>query len=183
MRPRLIIFAKPPAMGRAKTRLAADIGPVRAMRLYRAMVARILRNTRDPRWKTLLALPDDSLNARHPVWPPDLPRIPQGGGDLGARQARAFDAPMTVVIGTDTPDVTARDITAAFAALRRSEAVIGPAEDGGYWLLGLKRPARPGLFDGVRWSHANTLNDLEKRLPRPIMRLAAKRDIDDGTDL
>ncbi|MBA4801559.1 MAG: TIGR04282 family arsenosugar biosynthesis glycosyltransferase [Euryhalocaulis sp.] len=183
MRPRLVIFAKPPAMGRAKTRLAADIGPVPAMRLYRAMVAHILRNTRDPRWKTLLALPDDSLNARHPVWPPDLPRMPQGPGDLGARQARAFSAPMTVVIGTDTPDVTARDIAAALAALRRSEAVIGPAEDGGYWLLGLKGPARPGLFDGVRWSHANTLNDLEKRLPRPIMRLAAKRDIDDGTDL
>lgn len=170
-------------MGAAKTRLAADIGPVSAMRLYRAMTARILRNTSDPRWQTALAVPDASLHAPLSLWPQSLPRIPQGSGDLGARQARMFAAPMTVVIGTDTPDVTARDIAAAFAALKRHEAVTGPAQDGGYWLLGLKRPAATDLFAGVPWSAPNTLSALEKRLPRPIMRLTMKRDIDDGTDL
>lgn len=183
MRPRLTVFAKAPRMGAAKTRLAADIGPAQAMRLYRAMTARILRRVQDPRWETVLAVPDHDLATCVPEWPERLPRIGQGGGDLGARQARRLDRPFSVVIGTDAPEVTARDIARAFAALRRHEAVAGPAEDGGYWLLGLRRPARRALFDGVPWSSAATLSALEARLPRPIMRLETKRDIDEGTDL
>lgn len=180
---RLTVFAKAPRMGAAKTRLAADIGPAQAMRRYRAMTARILRQVRDPRWETWLAVPDHDLDARVPEWPETLPRIGQGGGDLGARQARMLERPNSVVIGTDTPDVTARDIARAFASLKRHEAAVGPAEDGGYWLLGLRRPARRDLFDGVPWSSAQTLSTLETRLPRPIMRLEMKRDIDEGADL
>lgn len=183
MRPRLTVFAKAPRMGTAKTRLAADTGPARAMRLYRAMTARILRRVQDPRWETVLAVPDHDLAARVPEWPAVLPRAGQGGGDLGARQARMLDRPFSVVIGTDTPDVSARDIARAFTSLRRHAAVIGPAEDGGYWLLGLRRPARADLFEGVPWSSDETLSVLEARLPRPIMRLETRRDIDEGADL
>ena len=218
------MFAKAPVIGGAKTRLAAGIGKVAAWRRHRAMTARILRQVRDRRWTTLLAVsPDRALHWRFPgVWPDSMARIPQGGGDLGARQARVFargstppppsppgeGAPhgesdgsaalppprgragvggATIVIGTDAPQITRADIAAAFSALKRHDAVIGPAEDGGYWLLGLARPAPPGLFDGVRWSHAETRADLEARLAAcgltRIARLRGLRDVDHAADL
>ncbi|MFW5661418.1 MAG: TIGR04282 family arsenosugar biosynthesis glycosyltransferase, partial [Oceanicaulis sp.] len=134
------------------------------------------------------------------VWPDALARIAQGGGDLGARQARVFAAggcpprPSrqgkgggTLVIGTDAPQVTRADIAAAFRLLKRHDAVIGPAADGGYWLFGLARPAPPGLFDGVRWSHAETRADLKARLHvfglARIAHLRTLRDVDHAADL
>ena len=186
---RLVVFAKAPVIGGAKTRLAAGIGKVEAWRRHRAMTARILRQVRDRRWTTLLAVsPDRALHRRFPgVWPGDLSRLPQGGGDLGARQARMLVGGATIVVGTDAPQITRADIAAAFRALKRHDAVIGPAEDGGYWLLGLARPAPPGLFDGVRWSHAETRADLEARLAAcgltRIARLRGLRDVDHAADL
>ncbi|GEM_PF-5595514 len=167
-------------MGAAKTRLARDVGPAEAMRLYRAMMARILRAVRDPRWDIALAVtPDATARARIPVWPSGIPRIPQGGGDLGARQARllARRGP-TALIGADAPDVTASDVARAFAALRRAGSAVGPAADGGYWLLALNGPAPAGLFDGVRWSSPHTLADLAPRLPGPVVRLRELADLD-----
>jgi len=112
----------------------------------------------------------------------------QGTGDLGVRQARVFTAPgPTLVIGTDAPQITRGDIARAFAALNRHDAVIGPAEDGGYWLLGLARPAPAALFDAIRWSHARTRADLESRLAAfgfsPIAHLRPLRDVDHADDL
>jgi len=179
MRPRLVVFAKAPLIGLAKTRLARRLGRAQAARVYRAMTARILRQTADPRWDTILAVTPDGWTRRTlPVWPAGVPRTPQGGGDLGARQARAFTRGMTVVIGTDAPDVRARDIAQAFNALRRNRAVIGPAEDGGYWLLGLKRPAESGLFSGVPWSSPQTMAELRSRLPHPVKLLRQLADLD-----
>ena len=166
-KPRLVVFAKAPVIGGAKTRLAAGVGRVEAWRLHRAMTAGLLRRLRDPRWETVLAVaPDPAVARRFPgVWPDGLRRLPQGGGDLGDRQGRAFTRRgPSVVIGSDAPDVTRGDLAAAFAALKRRDAVIGPAEDGGYWLIGLNGPAPAGLFDGVRWSSARTRDDLERNM-------------------
>lgn len=71
---------------------------------------------------------------------------------------------LTAVIGTDAPDITRRDVARSFALLKRHDAVIGPAKDGGYWLLALKNPPPRGLFHGIRWSSAHTRSDLEARL-------------------
>ncbi len=187
---RLIVFAKAPVIGGAKTRLAAGIGKVQAWRRHRAMTARILRAVQDRRWKTVLAAaPDRALHRRFPkVWPDALDRTAQGAGDLGARQARAVDARGPVcVIGTDAPDVSAADIASGFAALKRHDAVIGPAMDGGYWLLGLNAPASKSLFDGVRWSTQHARSDLEANLQREglsrIAHLRPLRDIDEASDL
>lgn len=183
------MFAKAPVIGGAKTRLAAGIGKVAAWRRHRAMMARILRQVRDPRWRTILAVsPDRALHRGFPgVWPNALERMAQGGGDLGARQARVFQSGATLVIGTDAPQITRADIARAFAALKRHDAVIGPAEDGGYWLLGLARPAPPGLLHAIRWSHANTRADLEARLAAfglsRIARLRPLRDVDHADDV
>lgn len=189
MRPVLVIFAKAPVIGGAKTRLARGIGKVSAWRIYRAMTAKVLRHLKDDRWTLRLAVsPGSALTRRFPgVWPQGVARAGQGGGDLGVRQARAFAGRGPVcVIGTDAPDVTRADIAAAFNHLKRHDAVIGPAEDGGYWLLALNGPAPRGLFDGVRWSHEKTRADLEARLTAhgfSIAWLRTLRDVDEAADL
>jgi glycosyltransferase A (GT-A) superfamily protein (DUF2064 family) len=123
------------------------------------------------------------------VWPERLARQPQGGGDLGVRQAQVFARGRgpVCVIGTDAPDVSRADIAQAFRALKRADAVIGPAEDGGYWLLALRAPVHPALFDAIRWSHAQTRADLEARLRAfglgRVRYLRRLRDIDVAEDL
>lgn len=190
MSARLIVFAKAPVIGGAKSRLAKGIGKVPAWRIYRSMLARLTRRLRDRRWEIVLAVtPDRAVTRRFPgAWPDDLQRMAQGGGDLGARQARVFEGRCaTCVIGADAPQITRADIAAAFKGLKRHDAVIGPAEDGGYWLLALNAPAPAELFDGVRWSHAETRADLEARLRDcglvRIKHLRALRDVDEASDL
>jgi glycosyltransferase A (GT-A) superfamily protein (DUF2064 family) len=87
---------------------------------------------------------------------------------------------LTAVIGTDAPDITRRDVARAFALLKRHDAVIGPASDGGYWLLALEGPPPRGLFEGIRWSSADTRSDLEARLrEHGLARIAHLRELAD----
>ena len=91
------------------------------------------------------------------------PRFPQGRGGLGRRMQRIFDAcgqgPL-IIIGTDIPFIRRGMIADAFARLRGADAVFGPAEDGGYWLVGLsRRPKRLAPFENVRWSSPHALAD------------------------
>ena len=89
MKPRLYIFAKAPAMGKAKTRLAADIGKVHAHRLYRTMLAKVIRQVQDPRWDTVIMITPISALGRVPEWQ-GLRQIPQERGSLSPRLARCF---------------------------------------------------------------------------------------------
>ncbi|MBX3496155.1 MAG: TIGR04282 family arsenosugar biosynthesis glycosyltransferase [Parvibaculum sp.] len=188
--PRLVIMAKTPQIGRVKTRLARDIGAVAAVRFFRATAAALIgRVAPDPRWRTVLALSPDRAVHEPGIWPDGLPRIAQGPGDLGARMGRLFrDLPPgpVVIIGADIPGIERRHIAQAFAALGRHDAVLGPAEDGGYWLVGLKRrPRVPEIFEGVRWSSAQTLADTAKNIRERNMSLALLErlpDIDTGAD-
>lgn len=189
MTPQLVVLAKAPVIGGAKTRLAAGIGKVQAWRIYRMMTAKIIRQVVDPRWETVLAIsPDEALDRRFlGVWPDDVTRTRQGAGDLGDRQARVFSRRgPTIVIGTDTPTVTRSDIDEAFKALRSHDAVIGPAVDGGYWLLGLNGPAPQGLFEGIRWSHEETKKDLKMSIQAAGLKkqyeLKKRRDVDRKSD-
>lgn len=167
----LIVFARQPRLGRGKTRLAAGIGRLEAWRFSRLVLAGLLRRlARDPRWTlTVAAAPDRAATARG--WPAGAERrVPQGGGDLGRRMARALAAPRTgpvVLVGSDIPDIRPQHIAAAFRALGRHDVVFGPAADGGYWLVGVKRlRALPrGLFAGVRWSTPHALADSLAGLP------------------
>ena len=130
----------------------------------------------------------DGLNSR--IWPKNLDRWPQGQGDLGDRMGRIFrHAPSgpVVIIGADIPDITPELINDAFTALGNHDAVVGPAPDGGYWLIGLKRGAKPvptTLFQNVRWSHAQTLNDTLRSLnTNSVKRIATLNDVDTVDDL
>ena len=120
-------------------------------------------------------------------WPNSVARFPQGNGDLGARMGRIFKKLKgpTIIIGADFPNVSIGDISAAFDALGSSRSVIGPAPDGGYWLIGLNLLGPPprSLFDGVRWSTKFARQDTKKGLPHPISEVSKKRDVDSIDDL
>jgi len=177
-KPTLIVFARSPAIGVGKTRLARDIGAVEAWRIYRAMSTRLLWTLRDPRWRLVLQLDGRGRDAG---WP-RLTIEQQGRGDLGRRLERAFHAhsrtPLAV-IGTDAPQITPGRIANAFG--RRN--AIGPASDGGFWILALgPRRARRVRFDDVRWSSAHTLEDTLRALG-PLAMLETLTDVDNGPSL
>jgi rSAM/selenodomain-associated transferase 1 len=182
---RLVVMAKMPVAGGAKTRLAREIGVAAATRFARQATAALLqRVTHDPRWRTILAVaPDAGLASR--CWPRGVARIGQGRGDLGRRMQRIMErvppGPV-VIVGTDVPGIEPAHIAEAFRRLGRHDAVFGPATDGGYWLVGLKR--RPRLlhtFANVRWSSRHALADTLANLEgRSVALLATLSDVDDA---
>lgn len=183
----LVIFVKAPRFGAVKTRLARAVGRAEARRFYGAVTRRVIRRLgRDRRWRCWLAVSPDRFATRGRFWPASLPRLRQGRGDLGARMARPFrtlpPGPV-VIVGSDIPDLERRHVARAFRALGNCEAVFGPAADGGYWLIGLRR--RPALvipFRGVEWSSERALEQTRANLPRRwrVATLETLEDIDDG---
>jgi len=191
MQRHLVIFAKEPRLGAVKSRLARDIGPAAALRFYQETLhALIARVTRRAPWRCWLAVtPDRFAPVARRRWhslPRDLAIIGQGRGDLGARMARSFahlPPGPAVLIGSDIPAIARAHIEAAFAALGRHDAVFGPAEDGGYWLVGQRRlRPLPDLFRAVRWSSPHALADtLANLAPGQTHALVATlADVDDG---
>ena len=181
-------MVKEPRPGRVKTRLGRDIGNIAATWWFRHQVRGLLRRMRDPRWRLILAVAPDTSLSRCREWPGDLAWIPQGRGDLGDRMSRLFrEAPVgpTIIIGADIPGVTRARIWAAFQALGHAPSVVGPAPDGGYWLVGLKRTSAvsPGLFSSVRWSSRYALEDTIKTLPGPVGFVDELQDVDTKADL
>lgn len=188
--PQLVVMAKRPVLGLVKTRLAKSIGAVAASRFYRrTSLELIARVGGDPRWQTLLALSPDNAVHDGGVWPEGIPRIAQGAGDLGARMGRLMcDLPLgpVVIIGSDIPDISRAHIADAFGKLGGADAVFGPSEDGGYWLVGLKRrPRVVDIFADVRWSSEYALGDTLRNAEGAelnVAKLETLRDIDTGDD-
>ena len=185
---RVVVMVKVPVMGRVKTRLGRQAGAVAATTFYRHTAAAVLgRVARDPRWRTSLAVaPDPGMDNR--AWPLSIPRQPQGGGDLGARMQRIMDVlppGPAIIIGTDITAIRAAHIAEAFRCLGRADAVFGPAPDGGYWLVGLRRSPRvPRPFQNVRWSSAYTLADTVANLGACRVTLTnVLSDVDGADDL
>lgn len=159
---RLVVFAKAPRPGAVKTRLAAAIGAEAAARAQADMTAAVLsRLAGSGPWTSLLAVAPDEAADDPALWPADVPRAPQGPGDLGERMARflggaAPDAPV-VLVGSDIPAMAPANVARAFRSLRDCDLVFGPARDGGFWLVGTRGPLPAGLFSGVRWSMPGVL--------------------------
>jgi rSAM/selenodomain-associated transferase 1 len=184
----LIVMAKAPRVGVGKTRLARDVGAVEAWRINRALQAHTLRVARDPRWRTLLCVtPDEAVGLELPgVWPREVARIAQGEGDLGERMARALARRRNVaMVGTDCPALTRAHVAAAFAALRRAPFALGPALDGGFWLISARDGAAAArAMAGVRWSTRHAAREVIANLgARKVTLLATLRDVDTGADL
>ncbi|GGF10440.1 TIGR04282 family arsenosugar biosynthesis glycosyltransferase [Hymenobacter cavernae] len=188
----LLIFARHPELGRVKTRLAATIGAEAALAVYHELLHR-----------TRLAA-DGLTGAHKTVWfaeattAPDLAsawpgyeQALQPGGDLGQKMQEAFKqafgqgATAAVVIGTDCPGLTATHLTAAFQALTTHDLVLGPAADGGYYLLGMK-DLHKGLLRDKPWSTAQvlpaTLADATN-LGLSVALLPVLHDVDTADDL
>jgi len=159
---KLIIFAKAPVFGHAKRR--------------------ILRNLKDPRWSLEIATARTQAAMRVPDWD-GVPQFAQVSGSLSPRLAAVFARRgPTIVIGTDSPQVRPSDIASALKAMDDKTIVFGPASDGGFWLIGLAGPAPKGLFDNIRWSHDDTLKDMERNctaLGYKLHHLRTLTDIDD----
>ena len=191
MKPTLFIFTKAPRIGLSKTRLAADIGPVRAWQVKRTLDAFTCRAAQGNAWTTKLAVsPDRDLKTHFKdVWPADLTRVSQGKGNLGQRMAAVLQANSrgaVCIIGSDLPDLQTKDIGEAFKALKRNDVVIGPTTDGGYWLIAMSaRCARRVKLDHVRWSSVHTLSDTLECLPTTwrVGFLRELEDVDDGASL
>jgi uncharacterized protein len=177
----VILFARLPRLGTVKRRLARGVGDVAALRFHRTQVARLVRQLgRDRRWRLELAVTPDRAR-----WPAGVPMLDQGGGDLGQRRARALGRHRrAVLVGSDIPGLGPADVAAAFRALGRADAVFGPSEDGGYWLVGFgpRRPERP--FAAVRWSTGDALADTLANFRRHRVALLRRlRDVDTAEDL
>jgi hypothetical protein len=189
----LIVFLKHPEAGKVKTRLAPALGAEAATELYRVLCEEALGATvpRPGEYERLVffAPPEAAESVR--AWLPGVRLLPQVGGDLGARMdaafARAFDrgAERVAIVGTDSPAVSRATVAAALDALDAADVVVGPAEDGGYYLLALRQP-RPELFEGVSWSTPAVLDETLARAGRgglEVHQLARLRDIDTVADL
>ena len=192
---KLILFARYPAPGQAKTRLIPALGTEGATALHRRLVLRALRTAGEACRLSSAVLEvhfDGGTQQAMSHWLGDSVRIvPQGAGDLGERMATAFEetfrtgSTATVIIGSDCPGLTPDVLTEAFARLMQTTAVLGPAQDGGYYLIGLSRPM-PELFRGIPWGTDRVLADslavLQQRGCKPGL-LKPLPDIDRPEDL
>lgn len=190
---RLLVFVKRPRAGEVKTRLARDVGAEDAASLYQAMAEHVLASTAPVGGgyaREVWFAPHDA-EADLARWLPAEERVAQVSGDLGRRMAHAFEsafargAARAVLIGTDAPALGRAQVERAFAELHGHDLVLGPACDGGYYLVGLTAP-QAALFDGVAWStdavYASTL-DRARSLGLRTAALPELRDVDTLADL
>lgn len=181
--PTIVIFARWPQPGKVKTRLASVLGDETAARIYRRLLDHTLGVAQDSGLPVELRITGASCEEFAAEFGPGMAIREQGEGDLGERLARV--SPPALVIGSDLPALSARLLREAAKALARHEAVIGPARDGGYWLIGL-RHACPWLFNDMPWSTPavlpETLARLEARGIAPAL-LPELADIDEPHDL
>lgn len=197
---RLLIFVKNPVPGRVKTRLAADIGETSALELYLSLMkhtfleaSKFARQFAETNTEVAVYFSDTIPERRaFPVaLSPDFRLRRQQGENLGQRMNNAFHEGFAkgfqkqVIIGSDCPQLTAGHLAQAFNALSISDTIIGPARDGGYYLLGMNQPL-DGLFDLAAWSHGDVLAQTLARIRREKLsytQMEELSDVDTAEDL
>ena len=187
----IIVFVKNPVLGKVKTRLAKTVGDEKALAIYH----QLLQITHD----AVIGLPfrkfmfySDFIDNQD-IWENiSFNKDIQRGEDLGERMQNAFDLVLNeplieraVIIGSDCPQISAQHITKAFVALETHEVVIGPAQDGGYYLLGMKHVQAP-LFQNKPWSSSQLLTETIEELnnlKKTVYFLPLLSDLDEEKDL
>lgn len=165
----LLIFTRNPELGKGKRRLAATVGDQAALDIYRFLLDHTVKITTHLYAEKLVYYSEE-------IWETDIwsnsryGKKLQQGNDLGVRMANAFQEGFEngfqkiIIIGSDMFDLSQEDLEDAFIALEKNEVVVGPAEDGGYYLLGMKK-FMPRLFNNKAWGTEtvlkDTLSDLE----------------------
>jgi rSAM/selenodomain-associated transferase 1 len=185
----LLIMIRNPVLGKVKTRLAAGVGEEEALRIYHILLARTRVAALGVSAQKFLFYSDYVEN--NDLWFNRLfDKHLQQGEDLGARMENAFATAFAqrvskaLIIGSDCPDLNSDLLHRAYRALDRHPFVVGPVEDGGYYLLGMKRPEL-ALFRDIAWSTDTVLNTtLEKikSLGKSYVMLPTLLDIDTAAD-
>lgn len=194
-RQRLVIFTRFPEPHKAKTRLIPALGPEGAAQLHGELTRHTLARVRElaEGFPVSVEVRFEGGDAEKMAitFGDRFPYRPQGTGDLGCRMDRAFaeafreGAERTVIIGTDCPEVTPELIRESFERLATCELVLGPANDGGYYLIGLRRPA-PQLFTDISWGSQRVLEETLRRangLFLEVSLLTTLSDVDRPEDL
>lgn len=173
------VFAKAPTPGRVKTRLAADVGDARATEIYRTLGRSTVDGLRQGPWRLVVyvAPPDPEALDAVRAWLGDGVELrPQSAGDLGRKMARALEelldeAHEALVVGTDIPGIDADLAAEALSFLEDHDLVVGPATDGGYYLIGMSEP-HPELFHDMAWSTDGVLSETLRRADAQSLRVA-----------
>ena len=155
----VLLFIKAPFKGRVKSRLAAAVGEEVALELYKSFILDILDALSTSGYPFRVCFYPPDAEEAITTWLVGHPAAPQDGNDLGERMELAFKKIFTegftsaILIGSDIPDLTPAVFHEALESLNDNDAVIGPAADGGYYLIGFnKRSFLPRIFRGIPWS-------------------------------
>lgn len=184
----LIIFTKNPELGKCKTRLAKSIGDIAALEVYKKLLQHTAKVTQDLSadkavFYNIEPIDQDDFSSSY------FSKKTQRGNDLGEKMSNAFQEAFqnnyekVVIIGSDLYDLQTRDIEEAFLQLTHNDYVIGPAKDGGYYLLGMKK-FTPEVFQEINWSTATVLKETLHILKnKKVALLSQKNDIDTIDDI
>ncbi len=184
----LLIFTRNPELGKCKTRLAAKVGDESALAIYKFLLHHTVQTTAGLYAKKTVFYSEE-------IWEDDIwdtsifDKELQHGTDLGERMANAFlegfqnKFEKIIVIGSDMHDLNQEDLEEAFKALDENDFVVGPAIDGGYYLLGMKR-FKPALFKNKDWGTSSVLQHTLKSLEgESLTLLKPKNDVDHYEDI
>lgn len=185
----LLIFAKYPEPGRVKMRLARTLGEVEAALRYRGMVETVMQKTRTQNGEYHRTLCFDPPHRKDDFrkWFPALELRPQSDGDLGKRMSVVLQNSLSkglvrsVLIGTDCVEIDRPLLCDVFDRLEKADLVLGPAKDGGYYLIGMKK-SYPFLFEGISWSTEKVLQktlNKAKKINLKIELLKTLSDLDE----
>lgn len=187
MKDLLIVFIKNPILGKVKTRLAEDIGEEKALEVYNQLLRKTLEVSKESNTDVKVYFSDQKDNS---IWPEESSEI-QSGSDLGEKMKNALQEGFEsnyeriCLIGSDLPDITLDLIKKAFQSLSFMDVVIGPAHDGGYYLIGMRK-IFPEIFEDMTWSTSAVLEKTLERLTKnkeSYFLLETKNDIDTKKDL
>tara|TARA_B100000929_G_scaffold49641_2_gene36090 strand:- start:3759 stop:4379 length:621 start_codon:yes stop_codon:yes gene_type:complete len=184
----LLIFTRNPEFGKVKTRLARDIGHQAALDIYKFLLAHTAKICTPLDTEKAVYYSEEIPN--NDLWNATVfQKKKQIGEDLGERMQNAFAEGFhlgyskIIIIGSDLYDIETKDLEQAFKVLNNHEIVIGPAEDGGYYLLGMKQ-LHPKLFKNKNWGTATVLQDTINELKKSNYKLLEKRnDVDLYSDI
>ena len=186
--PAIVVFLRVPELGKVKTRLAATLGNRQALEIYRQLIQTTLKSTLQTGLTNYLyfyPFIDEEISQSHPL----IRARTQKGDDLGEKMYHAFDEVLkihdrVITIGTDCPYLSTEILQNAIAALDDHDIVLGPATDGGYYLIGLKHNAKP-IFEKISWSTDRVLKEtigVIERLDQSYYLLPELGDVDFEAD-
>ncbi|NIP38399.1 MAG: DUF2064 domain-containing protein [Candidatus Dadabacteria bacterium] len=189
----LVVFLKYPEQGKVKTRLAKDIGDKKALLIYKNLVPRVLKQINANNYDISVCYYPENKVIKIQKWinSERYKYSPQTGGDLGIKMLNAFNDSFSsgykrsVIIGTDCPDIDDDLVNTSFNLLNSNDLVIGPATDGGYYLIGL-RESLEALFTNISWGTDTVLKqtlNIVSKLNISCKLLDFKTDIDTVEDL